>query len=293
MKNLAEAEKEYLALKEADPESSRIPLAAYLLGMAFYNSSEEALAAGNKDLWKEHLTKAADYFAFYLTGVTTPLADHYETIGIWRYKLDDFERAAPNLNKALEMLTASLDGLEDKRPENAEFKALSNRIEGITVLLSEILLKNGRFAEAKTFFEDLLIQDQGGKERVMALLKQQEHTLLELQELMKKIRTVPSFMEGYARVLHQLGELDDCLRALTLLRLLSIVDKSNVYQPNWWEWQYLTFQLWLDLGINHGQRQALENIKAKYQEYDGLGVLERSGRKPEFLKIKNQAERGR
>ncbi len=289
MNNLKDAETEYLALQAADPESSRIPLAAYLLGMAFFDSSEDALTAKNQDLWKEHLTKAADYFAFYVTGMTAPKSEDYESIGIWRYKLNDLERAAPNLNKALEMLTAKLDALEDKRPENPEFRALTKKIEGITVMLSEILLKSGKFAEAKKFFEDLLIPNADARERVMTLLKQQEHTRPEFKELMGKIRRVPSFMEGYARVLHQLGGLDDCLRALTLLRVLSTADKSNMYQPDWWEWQYLTFQVWLELGVNHGVQQALDNIKAKYQEYDGLGVLERSGRKPEFLKIKQMA----
>ena len=112
--------------------------------------------------------------------------------------------------------------------------------------------------------------------------------MTELNELMGKIRPVPSFMEGYARVLYELGQLPDCLRALTLIRVLKRASGER-YSEKWWDLELLTWQIWLDLGKNHNVRQALDNINAKYREYEGLGVLERSGRKDEFTKIKNQA----
>ncbi len=288
------AEKEALILRDQDPESPRTALAFYLIGMAYFDEaakSDEAAKAGDageKQRWLDMLTKAADYFTYYLTRKAEPSAGDYQTLGIWFYKLGDLEQAAPNLEKSLLMMSTELELLDPKDPRHME---LLKQIEGITVMLSEILLKNGDYAKAGEFFENLLIPDKGARKRVEELLEQQEHTLAELQELMDKIRAVPSFMEGYARVLRELGKPEDCLRALTLLRLLTTADRKQRYTTPWWEWQYLTFQIWLDLGVNHRVRQALENIIAKYDEYEGLGVLERSGRKKELTTIKLAAEK--
>jgi len=288
-KKLEAAEKEALTLRTVDSESNRVPLAFYLVGVAFFDASVEAKNAENDELWREYLTKAANYFTFYLSKKAKPTADDFQTIGIWWYQLGELEQAAPHLETALLMLNEILDKIEDK--SSPEYKALLKKIEGITVMLSEILLKSGDYAKAKTFFEELLVPDPGARKRVMELLELQEHSLVELKELMAKIRSVPSFMEGYARVLKELGGLPDCLKALTLLRILSTADRTLKYQPVWWDWQLLTFEIWLDLGVNHRVRQALDNILAKYKNYKGLGVLERSGHTEEFNKISQQAQR--
>ena len=285
--DVEQAEKEAVVLRNDDPDGPRVPIAFYLVGMAWVKLSGKAQAEGDLVKFREYLTKAAVHISFYMTRKSNPTEDDWQTIGTWYYKLEDWARSEEYMEKALAILNAKVDAIQSDTDEK---KALLKKIEGISVMLSEILLKQGDFAKARDVFEGLLVPDPAALPRVRQLLEMQEFTPATLKELMDKIRAVPSFMEGLARAYKELGSQPTMVRAITLLNVLSRADRSLQYSAKWWEWQLLIFETWLDFGIQFKDQIALLNVKNKYDQWDGLGLLDRSGYKTQFTQIKQLAD---
>ena len=282
---LDDAEKQGLELREMYEADTRVSIAFYRLAMAFFERSE-TLKDKDPEGWRANLAKAAEYFSYYITRKAEPKARDWRTIGAWYYKLDDWGKAEEYIVKALALYNKRLDQLKGDSTEKTE---ILTSVESLSVMLSKLLLQQGKFAHAKQVFEELLIPEAGARERVLALLKQQVHTRTSIKELMGKIHSVPSFMEGLAEVYINLEGQDDLLRAITLLSILSKADPNLQYSEQWWGWQFKQFRAYYLYGVNLKDQQAFENIIAKYRQWMTLGVIKNSGLEKEFTRIYQQA----
>ncbi len=288
VKNLDEAEKEAIRLRKEFESYGGTPLAFFLVGNAYKAASDAAADKATKgEVWRGHLKKAADYLSWYVHHKTQVTAAEWETIGLWYHQLKEWAPAEEALTKALELYNQVLDKL---KPDSPDAVALVKKEDGISVLLSEILIAQEKFAEAKAVFERLLIPTEGARVRVMEILLMPEFSDTVLKELMTKIRAVPSIMTGLALAYRKLGQRDDMVRGMTLLQILLRVDRSKLYTPEWWAWQLMLWETWLDYGVLHRDPVALKNITGKWKSLDGLGVMKNSGLEKEFSSIYQKAQ---
>jgi tetratricopeptide (TPR) repeat protein len=283
--DLGKAEVEALTLRDRFPDSPRAPIAFQLCALEFYDAAQAAEKANDKEGWKTHLLKAAEYFEYYLSKKDRPTPDDWDSLGVWFYLLGDWPKATEYLQRARNGFAGRVEGASGTAKTDIEAKVVE-----LEILLSEILLEQGRFSDARGYLEGLLMPDAAARSRVLDLLVLQEHTDSEFEELKSKMALDPRYMEGLARVYQAMASQEDLLRAMTLLNLLSR-DKSKHYTPPFWNWQLRLMHIYLEYGQSWEDRDALENVVKKYDGFDALGVLDRSGRKSEFTAVKNEAER--
>ncbi len=288
---LAEAEQAALAMRKRFPAdvSPRTPIAFGLLGQACYQAALSARKAKDDEGYRSNLRKAADYYAYAVAHRSKPSADDWMTIGAWYKDLGRLEKAEEYLEKSLSMFQARRKAMSDRTPEAEE---VDKRIGQITEILADILLKLEKYAQAKKFFEELLIPDPSARARVRQLLEQPEHTKDSLRELMAKIRAVPSFMVGLARAYEAGGTQKEYVRAVTLLQVLSRANRGDKFTEKWWYWQYLIIRIYYEFGESFQSQQAYDNCIAKYEGYRNLGVI-RPGETPYGKEIEEIARKAR
>jgi hypothetical protein len=281
---LAEGEKQALEMREAFPDNPLTDFAFSMLGKAFQERSAKAKEAKDDAAWRENLEKAAEYYAYYLDRKDEPTWEEWQTIGIWYRDLEDWKKAEEFLERASQMLAALVD-------RNPNAKELKEAQDGLLILLSEMLIKQELFGKAIEVFEPLLIPDPAAKPRVFQLLEMQEHTKPGLDELMSKIRAVPSLMEGLAwAYVENGGSAEVYLRALTLLKILAISDRNNQYTEKWWRWKYLTCRAYFEFGRYCKDKAAFQNVINLIDQWDTLGVLKNAPQYQDFLKLRQQAD---
>jgi len=273
---LAAAEKALAKLRRDTPDSPEIDPASRLLAEAYLTSADRA-----REIRLDRLRKAANHLALHLWRKKCPTIDDFEKLAGLHEELGDRRVAESCLREALRILNGELDNSQSTTGRRTALKA---RSAGILQRI-RALRDPGDAVAMRDLCEGLLIRSRDDRDRVLELLDQQEHSQAELKELGSAIRFVPSTMVGLALAYQELGSRTELLRALTLLRLLSALDRSQKYTDPWWEWQATTFEIWLELFTAHGIEQARANIMAKYRNYDGLGVLERSRVKERMKRV--------
>jgi tetratricopeptide (TPR) repeat protein len=287
-KMLPEAEPEALRMRTEFPDWAGTASAFFTVGNAFRQTADEAPDKATRGpIWRAALQKAADYMSWYMQHRERVTAEEWETIGGWYYLLQDWPHAEEALQKAIKLYNTRLDAIVGETPEKKE---IVKKEDGISVMLSEIFISQGKFADAKAVFESLLIPDAGARARVMEILTMSEFPQKVLEELMKKIRAVPSIMYGLAKAYHKLMQRDDMVRGMTLVKILLKVDRSRMYTADWWKWHLLLHEIWLDYGMAFRDPQALKNIIEQHKSYTSLGVLQNSGLEKEFTAIKDKAQ---
>ncbi|MCU0724630.1 MAG: hypothetical protein MUE73_02400 [Planctomycetes bacterium] len=288
LKKLEEGEQEALRMRSEYAEWSGTASALYAVGNAFRRAADEAPDKADRGpIWQAALKKAADYMAEYMKSKERVTAEEWETIGGWYYLLKEWALAELALTKALEIYNQRLDAIAGETPEKKE---IVKKEDGISVMLSEIYISQGKFADAKNVFERLLIPDAGARARVMEILKMSEFPQAVLEELMKKIRAVPSIMYGLAQAYLKLMQQEDMVRGMTLIKILLKVDRSRMYTADWWKWQLLLHEIWLNYGMAFRDPQALKNVVEQYKSFSSLGVLKNSGLEKEFAAVNEKAQ---
>jgi tetratricopeptide (TPR) repeat protein len=286
-----EAETQALAMRDEWPAADQLPLAFSMLSRAKSDGARKAKEAGNNDEWSKLLTKAAEYYTFYLklrgerNPEKKPTWQEHQLIGYWYFDLGDMPSAEPNLEISYTILL----GVIDKTPEGERKENLKSQADGLLQKLSEILLRQKKFGEAKEKLEKLLVPDPAARVRVLELLKAQELSKVALQELMDKIRAIPSLMEGLARTYKAVGGPDDLLRALTLVKLLYRADPKNKYTKVGWDRKYLMCEIYLQYGRDFRDEAALDNVIKLVTDWESLGVLKNSGMEQKFKQIRSDA----
>jgi hypothetical protein len=288
---LPEAEQQALSMRTDWPQAEQLPIAFSMLSRAMSAAAKKALETNQKDEWSKLLTKAAEYYSFYIeirmerNPAKTPSWQEHQLIGFWYFDLGDMPNAEPNLEKSYTILLGVIEKMADSdRKENLKLQA-----DSLLQKLSEILLRQKKYGEAKEKLEKLLIPDEGARPRVLDLLKEQELSKVALKELMDKIQAIPSLMEGLARTYKAVGGPEDLLRALTLVKLLGRADPKNKYTKVGWERKYLMCEIYLQYGRDFRDEAALDNVIKLINDWESLGVLKNSGMAEKFKKLRSEA----
>lgn len=286
---LDEAEKQTLELRDFNAEHPYTPYLFSLLAQKFQEAAMAAREGNATGSWKEYLRKAAEYYSWYLDRKDAPTWDDWRQIGLWYKDLEDWAKANTYLQRAIEMLSTEIEKFSARDPKRKE---LEDARDGLSILLSEMLMKDGNYMQAREVFERLLIPDPTAKERVFQLLQMQDFDEASLKELMSKIRAVPSLMEGLAKCYQKTGGGDRnlFLRALTLLRILIVSDPGNRYTEKWWGWQLLRVQTLFAYGEAFKDTAAFENVIKLVDDWNSLGVLKNAPAYEEFNTLRSRAD---
>ena len=286
---LEEAESETVKLAEEWPGAPQIPLGYSMLSSEYGKAARAAEEAEDVATWKQLLPKAAQYFKAYLAARANQEISWQEAqlLGFWYFDLEDLAGAEPWLEKALEGLGKAID----TTPEGEQLEKLKKQADGLLQRLAGILLQQKKYGEAKAKLEALLIPDPGARGRVLELLEQQQHSLASINELMGKIRAIPSLMENLASTYRFVGSAQDLFRALTLLKVLERADPKNKYTEIGWRRKLLMCEIYLQYGRDFRDQNALKNVIKLVTDWQDLGVLENCPFKAEFFKLRAEASK--
>ncbi|MHC4861677.1 MAG: tetratricopeptide repeat protein, partial [Planctomycetota bacterium] len=254
--DLAGAERDAAALKEKYPRSPRITPSFRLLGLAYHEAAKEPEGR------KKNLTRAAEHFLTWLLHQADPRPGDYETVAGWFLEVGARGNAGRCIEKVVE-LTRVL-------PQEERRERWAGLIEPL---------------------ERVVIPERGDHARVRELLVDQDLTKAELQELMKKIYAVGSFLDLLALLYAEAGHTQDLLRAANLLSVLSRADGKKVYTRTWWGWQLRIMRAYVTYGEVRKERRYLRHAVARYERWQALGVLENCPLKDELREVYERAKK--
>lgn len=284
---LSEAEQQLLRMRDQFPEHGVLPFAAQMVALEYQKSADAALEKKDEATWRKHLGKAAEYYAFWLDrNPKTGWRDLY-LLGDWHQRLGGWAAAEGYFRRAHEGVTADRAKLGGNSPER---KKLEDAAAVLDRQLSDVLMKQGKHAEAIELFERLLVPNEAARERVFKLLEAQSFTEKELSELLDKMEKSTGIMEGLAQVYLEVAKDPQMLlRAMTLSRILTR-GAAERYGADWWRWQTLHLKAQVKYGENYRDGAMLDAVIKTISGYESIGLLDRSPNKQELLDLRSRAE---